>query len=81
MKRSFYTCFSSYIDIDKAFADFDKDGNGSISAKELKEAMKACGPGFCHSDKEVEDMLKSVDKNSEYIIGTVYSLFAHDVQT
>ncbi len=65
--------FCLYIDIDEAFKLFDKDKSNSISASELKEAMKACGPGFCHSDDEVAKMLKSVDKNSEYIIETVYT--------
>ena len=32
-----------YEEVKQCFSLFDKDGNGSIDAKELKDAMKALG--------------------------------------
>ena len=43
-------------EISEAFKIFDKDGNGFISANELKHVMSNLGEKL--SDEEIEDMIK-----------------------
>ena len=43
----------------EAFSLFDKDGNGLISASELKAVMKNVGESM--NDTEIEQMIKEVD--------------------
>jgi Ca2+-binding EF-hand superfamily protein len=43
------------------FRSFDKDGSGSIDAKELKAALKECGSNM--SDEEVNRLIQLVDKD------------------
>ncbi|KAG0049798.1 hypothetical protein BGZ83_005386 [Gryganskiella cystojenkinii] len=49
--------------IDAIFRTFDRDGNGSISAAELKKAMAQQGENL--SDKEIEQMIAAADKNAD----------------
>lgn len=42
---------------------FDKNGNGTISAKELGSALETVG--LKQSDAEVQGLLRSVDKNGK----------------
>ena len=44
----------------QTFRTFDRDGNGSISASELKTIMVAAGQGEI-TDAEVADMIKEAD--------------------
>jgi len=46
-----------------AFRAFDKDGNGSINATELREAMKAIGENL--SQEEVEEMIRDADADGD----------------
>lgn len=46
-------------DIREAFRIFDKDGNGSISASELRHVMTNLGEKL--TDEEVEEMLREAD--------------------
>ena len=41
------------------FRVFDKDGNGFISTKELREVLKELGDDV--SDKEIIEMIRNVD--------------------
>ena len=50
-------------ELKQAFKVFDKDGDGYISADELKEVMKNLGESL--SAKEVDDMLKEADINGD----------------
>lgn len=51
-------CWSS-VEIKEAFSLFDKNGDGTISVKELHEAMKMAGHNT--SEEMVESLLKSHD--------------------
>ena len=50
----------------QAFRVFDKDGNGYITAKELKTAMHEMGMPL--SDEEVQLMIKEKDVNGDGVI-------------
>lgn len=44
-----------------AFAVFDRDGSGTISASELKAVMKSLGENL--TDAEIDEMIGEADKN------------------
>lgn len=44
-----------------AFAVFDRDGSGTISAAELKAVMKSLGENL--TDAEIDEMIAEADKN------------------
>ena len=50
-------------DIVEAFRAFDRDGNGLITADELKATMAAMGQGI--SDEEVQEMIQEADLNHD----------------
>ncbi|KAJ3933046.1 MAG: calmodulin-like protein [Lentinula lateritia] len=50
-------------EIRQAFQVFDKDGNGMISAKELKAVMESLGENL--SDKEVDAMMLEADQDGD----------------
>ena len=54
-------------EIREAFKAFDEDGNGVISASEIKEVM-ANLMGETLSDKEVAEMVKEADKDGDGLI-------------
>merc|ERR1712129_427531 len=45
------------------FKEFDKDGSGSITAEELKQAVASMGEKI--SDKEAEEMIKEADADND----------------
>ncbi|KAK5078157.1 Mitochondrial group I intron splicing factor ccm1 [Lithohypha guttulata] len=45
-----------------AFRVFDKDGSGTISAKELRAVMKSLGEDL--TDDEIDEMIKEADKDN-----------------
>lgn len=47
----------------KTFQIFDIDGNGYISADEIKQTMANLGENL--TDAEVNDMIKAADKNGD----------------
>lgn len=47
------------IKLRKAFRAFDKDGNGFITAIELREAMEELGELL--TDKEIDEMIREAD--------------------
>lgn len=59
-------------DIKLAFAVFDRDGNGQITAAELKAGMKFLGTEM--TDAEVEEAIKEADINGDGMIN--YEEFA-----
>jgi len=50
-------------ELKEAFKLFDKDGNGSISTKELREVMKSLGEQL--SNSEVEEMMREADTDGD----------------
>ncbi|KAJ4474361.1 hypothetical protein J3R30DRAFT_3508317 [Lentinula aciculospora] len=62
MKKKFQDT-DSEEEIRQAFQVFDKDGNGSISAKELKAVMESLGEKL--SDKEVDAMILEADQDGD----------------
>ncbi|RXK40414.1 calmodulin [Tremella mesenterica] len=52
-------------EIKEAFKVFDKDGNGYISAQELKHVMTNLGEKL--SDTEVDEMIREADKDGEWL--------------
>jgi len=59
-------------DIVEAFRAFDKDGNGVITAAEIKVSMEAMGQKL--TDAEVQDMIREADVNGDGLIN--YEEFA-----
>lgn len=50
-------------EVNKIFSNFDIDGNGSISAKELHKVLSAQGESLTES--EINDMIKAADTNND----------------
>ena len=48
-----------FSSLDQAFCVFDKDGNGKISADELKNVMINLGEKL--TDEELEEMIREAD--------------------
>ncbi|XP_055602120.1 calmodulin-A-like [Uranotaenia lowii] len=55
--------FNNEEELKEAFRIFDRDGNGMISAEELKVALKSFGEQL--SDEEVEELLREADVNCD----------------
>jgi len=53
-------------DIIEAFRVFDKDGNGTISAAELRHVMTNLGEKL--TEEEVDEMIREADVNGDGII-------------
>lgn len=57
-----------------AFAVFDKDGSGTISAEELRAVMKSLGEDL--TDREIDEMIAEADKDKN---GTIDCKSGFDV--
>ena len=53
-------------DIVEAFRVFDKDGNGTISAAELRHVMTNLGEKL--TDEEIDEMIREADVNGDGVI-------------
>ena len=53
-------------EIKEAFRLFDKDGNGFISAAELRHVMTSIGEKL--TDEEVDEMLREADMDGEGMV-------------
>ena len=51
--------YCSFAELREAFGLFDKDGDGSISTKELGIVMRSLGQS--PTDQEIESMINEVD--------------------
>ena len=52
-----------FVEYQKAFRVFDRDGNGSITVKELGRAMRQLGMN--PTDHELHDMITEIDADGE----------------
>lgn len=64
--------FSEYQD---AFALFDKDGNGTITTKELGRTMRQLG--FHFGEQDLHDMISEVDADGQSICIVTISISNH----
>lgn len=55
----------SYVEIQEAFNLFDKNGDGTISVKELRESMQLAGHNT--AEEIVKELLKSHDKDGMFL--------------
>jgi calmodulin len=63
MSRNKMGTSSEEDEIFEAFKVFDKDGNGFISASELRQVMAGLGKKL--TDEEVDDIIREVDINGD----------------
>lgn len=59
---------SAEDELKKTFDIFDIDGNGFISADEIKKTMENIGEPL--TDEEVRDMIKAADRNGKFIFSS-----------
>ena len=61
--QGFHYTYILSTEYQKAFRVFDRDGNGSITVKELGRAMRQLGMN--PSDHELHDMISEIDADGE----------------
>ena len=61
-----FRCFSLFyfVEFKEAFGLFDKDGDGTISNKELGTVMRSLGQNL--TEVEIQDMINEVDADGEF---------------
>jgi calmodulin len=65
-----------YAEFKQAFHVFDKDGDGTISVKELGIVMRSLGQN--PSDEELKEMIDEVDTDGEYGVTCRHTFFETD---
>ena len=58
--------FETNLEFKEAFGLFDKDGDGTITSKELGTVMRSLGQN--PTEAELQDMINEVDANGETIL-------------
>ena len=61
--KQIFLCFAEFKE---AFSLFDKDGDGTITTKELGTVMRSLGQN--PTEAELQDMINEVDADGQYII-------------
>ena len=56
-----------FSEFKEAFSLFDKDGDGTITTKELGTVMRSLGQN--PTEAELQDMINEVDADGQYMIG------------
>jgi calmodulin len=62
--KSNYIAISTITEFKEAFSLFDKDGDGTISCKELGTVMRSLGQN--PTEAELQDMVNEVDTDGKY---------------
>ena len=52
--------------IEQIFAEMDEDGNGTVTAKEFRNAMRKLGIGL--KSKEIDQIMQRIDENGDGVI-------------
>ena len=68
-----HACEIFFPGFKEAFQLFDKDGDGTISTKELGTVMRSLGQN--PTEKELQDMVNEVDVDGTYVM-TSFTFFA-----
>ena len=56
--------FLCFVEFKEAFSLFDKDGDGTITTKELGTVMRSLGQN--PTEAELQDMINEVDDDDQY---------------
>ena len=59
-----YTCAFYFTEFKEAFSLFDKDGDGTITTKELGTVMRSLGQN--PTEAELQDMINEVDADGKF---------------
>lgn len=68
--------FFSLSEFKEAFSLFDKDGDGTITTKELGTVMRSLGQN--PTEAELQDMINEVDADGENLIWLQNLLITHN---
>lgn len=63
-------CFLLILEFKEAFSLFDKDGDGTITTKELGTVMRSLGQN--PTEAELQDMINEVDADGEWDLDENY---------
>ena len=63
------------LEFKEAFSLFDKDGDGSITTKELGTVMRSLGQN--PTEAELQDMINEVDADGNIKCINFYQIFQH----
>ena len=62
---NYYYCHQSFTEFKEAFSLFDKDGDGTITTKELGTVMRSLGQN--PTEAELQDMINEVDADGKIL--------------
>ena len=70
--------FGAVAEFKEAFSLFDKDGDGTITTKELGTVMRSLGQN--PTEAELQDMINEVDADGKHALAIVlnYSIYIYD---
>lgn len=63
----------SFLEFKEAFSLFDKDGDGTITTKELGTVMRSLGQN--PTEAELQDMINEVDADGRRLLTQIHTSF------